>query len=80
MDASGVDFTKFINEMSQEQIEEYTEAFQLYDQDDSGTISVKELGTLLRCLGQNPDPEEITEMMDVSWHTFHEILNERSKF
>lgn len=46
-------------------IEKYKEAFQLYDKDEDGTISSKELGALLRCLGQNPSQEDIVEMIDV---------------
>ena len=52
--------------LSKEEISEYKEAYQLFDKDGDGTISTRELGTLLRSLGQNPTEDEIVEMIDVS--------------
>ena len=42
---------------SEEQTAEFVEAFSLYDRDGSGTISRKELGSVLRTLGQTPTDE-----------------------
>lgn len=33
---------------------EFKEAFSLFDKDGDGTITTKELGTVMRSLGQNP--------------------------
>nr|ACN43240.1 calmodulin IV [Euglena gracilis] len=41
---------------------EYYEAFSLFDQNGDGTISVEELATLVRCLGQNPTESELQDM------------------
>ena len=39
---------------NQEQIEEYKEIFAMFDKNGDGTVSTKELGTLIRATGLNP--------------------------
>ena len=51
-------------ELSQEQIEEFKEAFLLFDKDGDGTITVFELGTVMRSLGQNPTETELQDMIN----------------
>eukprot|EP01012_Entosiphon_sulcatum_P060611 TRINITY_DN85659_c0_g1_i1.p2 TRINITY_DN85659_c0_g1~~TRINITY_DN85659_c0_g1_i1.p2 ORF type:complete len:165 (-),score=37.06 TRINITY_DN85659_c0_g1_i1:2-496(-) len=41
------------------QVEDFKEAFALFDQDSDGLISTSELENILRCLGQDPTPEEL---------------------
>nr|XP_015220522.1 PREDICTED: troponin C, skeletal muscle-like [Lepisosteus oculatus] len=40
--------------LSEEQIGEFKAAFDMFDTDGGGDISTKELGTVMRMLGQNP--------------------------
>ncbi|KAG8805834.1 hypothetical protein FRC17_005306, partial [Serendipita sp. 399] len=43
---------------------EFKEAFSLFDKDGDGTITTRELGTVMRSLGQNPTEAEIQEMIN----------------
>lgn len=44
---------------------EFKAAFDIFVQDaEDGCISTKELGKVMRMLGQNPTPEELQEMID----------------
>ena len=43
---------------------EFKEAFHLFDKDGDGTISTKELGTVMRSLGQNPTEKELQDMVN----------------
>ena len=43
---------------------EFKEAFSLFDKDGDGTITPKELGTVMRSLGQNPTEGELKDMIN----------------
>lgn len=43
---------------------EFREAFSLFDKDGDGTITTKELGTVMRSLGQNPTETELQDMIN----------------
>lgn len=43
---------------------EFKEAFSLFDKDGDGTITTKELGTVMRSLGQNPTEAELQDMIN----------------
>ena len=50
-------------QLTPEQTAEFKEAFTLFDNDGDGNISCKELGTVMRSLGQNPTEAELADMM-----------------
>eukprot|EP01114_Cavostelium_apophysatum_P005865 TRINITY_DN1702_c0_g1_i3.p1 TRINITY_DN1702_c0_g1~~TRINITY_DN1702_c0_g1_i3.p1 ORF type:complete len:160 (-),score=21.65 TRINITY_DN1702_c0_g1_i3:121-564(-) len=50
--------------LSEEQIAEYKEAFHLFDRDGDGKITTKELGTVLRSVGQNPTEKDLGNLID----------------
>lgn len=53
-----------VDQLTEEQIAEFQEAFSLFDKDGDGTITTGELGTVMRSLGQNPTEEELQEMIN----------------
>ena len=52
------------DEMSEDQIAACKEVFSLFDKDGDGTITTKELGTVMRSLGQNPTEAELQDMIN----------------
>lgn len=45
-------------------VSEFKEAFSLFDKDGDGTITTKELGTVMRSLGHNPTEAELQDMIN----------------
>ena len=43
---------------------EFRGAFQLFDRNNDGYISCKELGVVMRSLGQNPSEDELKDMIN----------------
>merc|ERR1712088_822872 len=52
------------DQLTEEQIAEFKEAFSLFDKDGAGTITTKELATVMRSLGQNPTEAELQDMIN----------------
>jgi Ca2+-binding EF-hand superfamily protein len=52
------------DQLTEEQIAEFKEAFSLFDKDGSGAILPAELGTVMRSLGQNPTDVELQDMIN----------------
>eukprot|EP00069_Balaena_mysticetus_P009515 bmy_06262T0 len=50
--------------LSEEMIAEFKAAFDMFDADGGGDISVKELGTVMRMLGQTPTKEELDTIIE----------------
>ena len=50
--------------LNSDQISEFKEAFALFDKDGDGTITTRELGTVMRSLGQNPTESELVDMIN----------------
>ena len=42
----------------------FREAFAIFDRDHDGSITLKELATTMRALGQNPTEGELQDMID----------------
>lgn len=51
-------------EMTEEQRQEYKEAFAMFDKDGDGSISTEELSTVMRSLGQKPTESELADMIN----------------
>ena len=49
--------------MDEEQYQEFRDAFNIFDVDHSGTISVSELRKVLRAMGKEMSNEQVLEMM-----------------
>mmetsp|Transcript_27029 Transcript_27029/g.41911 ORF Transcript_27029/g.41911 Transcript_27029/m.41911 type:complete len:155 (+) Transcript_27029:72-536(+) len=50
-------------DLSNNQIDEFREAFEMFDKDGDGTISPKELEDVMNSIGMQPTAEEIAEMI-----------------
>ena len=50
-------------DLSEEKIAEFKEVFALFDNDGDGAITTKELGTVMRSLGQNPTDQDLKDMV-----------------
>ena len=48
---------------NQEEVDQYREAFSLFDKNGDGKVSTKELGTIMRSLGQNPSEAELKDIV-----------------
>ena len=50
-------------ELSEEQVEELRQAFDMFDRDKGGSISTRELGFTMRAMGMNPTEAEILDLL-----------------
>ncbi|XP_003379465.1 calmodulin [Trichinella spiralis] len=50
--------------ITEDELQEFREAFRLFDKDGNGTITTKELGIAMRSLGQNPTEQELLDMIN----------------
>lgn len=67
-----------VDQLSEEQIAEFKEAFSLFDRDGDGKITSKELGTVMRSLGQNPTEAELREMIQEVCVTICSLIDVRT--
>ncbi len=77
-----------MEEISDFKLKEYREAFENFDKDHNGTISFKELGSMMKSLGQNPTEQELREIISevdldgngyIDFNEFVMIMHKRSK-
>ncbi|KAI5058290.1 hypothetical protein GOP47_0026460 [Adiantum capillus-veneris] len=64
-----------VEQLSSDQISEFKEAFSLFDKDGDGCITTKELGTVMRSLGQNPTEAELQDMInEINYEEFVKMM------
>ena len=52
------------DQLPEDKVTECKEVFDLFDKDKDGSITVKELGDVMRALGANPTQTELQEMIN----------------
>ena len=52
-----------IQGLTKEQVEEFKEAFELFDKDGDGRVTARELGIVMHSLGHTPTEKELVEMV-----------------
>lgn len=71
-------------QLSKEQIQEFKQAFDLFDVDENGRISHKELKKIMQGLGQHPTEVEVEELIhdidstgdgSIDWNEFLVMIN-----
>jgi calmodulin len=74
--------------LDEEHIAEFKEAFALFDKDGDGSITAKELGTVMKSLGQTPSEEDIANMIKevdedgngkIDFNEFYSLMQKRMK-
>ena len=58
---------KYSVKITDAELESFKETFMMFDKDGDGTVSTKELGAVMRSLGNNPTMEELEELIDVRY-------------
>lgn len=53
-----------MDNLTEDKVNEFREAFNLYDKDGDGTITISELGCIMRSLGQTPSDAELQDLID----------------
>ena len=52
------------DQLTEEQVKEFKEAFSLFCRDGDGFVATADLGTVMRSLGQNPTEAEVQDMVN----------------
>ncbi|KAH7716680.1 calmodulin [Aphelenchoides avenae] len=66
MTATAISYTRPLPEiegLTKEQVEEFKEAFELFDKDGDGRVTARELGIVMRSLGHEPTDQELLDMV-----------------
>ena len=64
-----------MDQLTEEQRQEVEDVFKIIDEDESGTIDIRELGKGLRCLGLNPTNSDLKELLDEYDKNNDQVLN-----
>lgn len=62
-------------QLTKDQIAELKETFSLFDKDDDGRITTKELDTVMHWLGQNPTQAELEDMINEAEADGHNLID-----
>lgn len=74
--------------LTDDKIKEYKEAFEMFDRDKDGYINQKELGNILRSLGHDPSEQDLVDMMQdidvnnnkcIDFNEFMQLMHKRAK-
>ena len=77
-----------VDNLPNQQIQEYKEAFSVFDRDGNGVINTDELESVLKSLGQNPTSEEVNDMIKdvdidgngtIDWNEFLALMSRHLK-
>ena len=77
-----------LDEIPENRLKEYRDAFEMFDKDKDGTITAKELAKVMRSLNQDPSEHELNEMISevdvdgnghIDFEEFVHLMNRRSK-
>ena len=77
-----------MDEIPESRLKEFRDAFELFDKDKDGTITIKELANVMKSLNQDPTEYELKEMIDevdidgngqIDFEEFVSLMNKRTK-
>ena len=77
-----------LDDIPENRLKEYRDAFEMFDKDKDGTITAKELANVMRSLNQDPSEAELIEMIaevdqngngKIDFEEFVTLMNRRSK-
>jgi calmodulin len=77
-----------IDDIPENRLKEYRDAFEMFDKDKDGNITAKELANVMRSLNQDPSEQELHDMISevdvdgngrIDFEEFVVLMNRRSK-
>ena len=77
-----------MNDIPDSRLKDFRNAFELFDKDKDGTITVKELANVMKTLNQDPSEHELAEMINevdidgngaIDFDEFVQLMNRRCK-